>query len=169
MWEIYKNDEFVKQITSETLSYPSFCKILRDVFPNVSPREYKSVSGKCNICESLRKKMKECTLRSDRITIKRYRIFHRNHFMGEKLKYYQRINEAVTSNGRVWSFIFDAMSKHRTRLPILANTAQQNNLFDNDVMGCIFHNGRRTQLYVSGPSVKSGVAYMIHCLHSEIR
>ena len=38
-----------------------------------------------------------------------------------------------------------------------------------NVMGCIFHNGKRTQMYVSGPSVKSNSAYMIHCVHSEIR
>ena len=47
------------------------------------------------------------TLRSDRITIKRYKLFHRNKYMGEKIKYYQRINEAQTSGGRIWSFIFD--------------------------------------------------------------
>lgn len=38
-----------------------------------------------------------------------------------------------------------------------------------NVMGCIFHNGKRTQMYVSGPSVQSNSAYMIHCVHSEIR
>ena len=169
IWETYKDDEFVKSITSDILSYPSFCKLLREVFPKVVPREYKSVSGKCDVCESLRSKMKECKLRSDRMTIKRYKLFHRNMYMGEKLKYYQRINEAKSSDGRTWSFIFDAMSKDRTRLPILANMAQMSTRFENDVMGCIFHNGQRTQLYVSGPSVKMGVSYMIHCVHSEIK
>ena len=99
----------------------------------------------------------------------RYRLFHRNLFVGEKLKYYERINEAHTSGGRVWSFIFDAMSKFRTRLPVLSNLAQMSQQFDNNVMGCIFHNEKRTQLYISGPSVRSGVSYMIHCVHSEIK
>ena len=89
--------------------------------------------------------------------------------MGEKVKYYGRINEAVSSDGRVWSFIFDAFSKDKTRLPILANMAGLSDKFDMDVMGCIFHNGRRTQMYVSGPSVPTGSAYMIHCVHAEIK
>lgn len=88
--------------------------------------------------------------------------------MGEKLKYYQRISEAQSSGGRVWSFIFDGMSKFRTRLPILSNMAQMGEQFDNDVMGCIFHNDKRTQLYVAGPSAPCGVSYMIHCVHAEI-
>ena len=125
--------------------------------------------GKCDTCEKLKVIFKECTLKTDRLIIKRYRLFHRNTYMGEKLKYYQRIAEAQSSGGRVWSFIFDGMSKFRTRLPILANMAQMSEQFDNDVMGCIFHNDKRTQLYCSGPSAPGGVAYMIHCVHAEIK
>ena len=171
MWQDYQNDPFVKDISSdgELLGYSRFCAIVRDVFPRVSPRQYKSVTGKCNVCEKLRSKMKECTLRSDKLVLKRFRLFHRNKYMGEKVMYYNRIMEAVNSNGRVWSFIFDAMSKFRTRLPIQANMAKMSQQFDNDVMGCIFHNKKRTQLYVSGPSVQLGVSYMIHCLHAEIK
>jgi hypothetical protein len=72
LWDTYKEDSFVSTITSDIISYQSFCKLLRDVFPNVKPREYKSVSGKCDICESLRAKTKECKLRSDRLILKRY-------------------------------------------------------------------------------------------------
>ena len=56
MWETYKDDAFVKTITGEILPYPSFCRLLCDVFPNVSS-QYKSVTGKCDVCESLRAKM----------------------------------------------------------------------------------------------------------------
>ena len=80
-----------------------------------------------------------------------------------------RIQEAQTSDGRIWSFIFDGMSKDKTRLPILSNLDQLDQKFNNNVMGCIFHNEKRTQLYVSGPSVPVGSSYMIHCLHLEIK
>ena len=122
-------------MTSDILSYPAFCRLLAEVFPKVSPRQYKSVSGKCGICETIRSKMKCSMLRTDRIILKRYKLFHRNKYMGEKLKYYQRIQEAKDSNGKVWSFIFDAMSKHKTRLPILANTDKISKQFENNVMG----------------------------------
>ena len=171
IYESYIADPFVNAAAQgkDIISLRSFSRIISEVFPNVRPREFKSVAGKCNVCEKIRSTMKTCTLRSDRIILKRYRLFHRNKFMGEKIKYYQRQQEAHESNGRVWSFIFDAMSKHRTRLPVLSNLAQMSNQFDNDVLGCIFHNGMRTQLYVSGPSVQLGASYMIHCLHEEIR
>ena len=61
------------------------------------------------------------------------------------------------------------MSKDKTRLPILSNLDQLDQKFNNNVMGCIFHNEKRTQLYVSGPSVPVGSSYMIHCLHLEIK
>ena len=61
------------------------------------------------------------------------------------------------------------MSKDKTRLPILSNLDQMSQRFNNNVMGCIFHNDKRTQLYISGPSVSVGSSYMIHCLHAEIK
>ena len=82
--------------------------------------------------------------------------------MGEKIKHYQRINEAQTSGGRIWSFVFDAISKDKTRLPVLSNLDQVSNKFNNKVIGCTFHNDKRTQLYLSGLSVTMGSSYMIH-------
>jgi hypothetical protein len=167
--QMYLDDPFVKSISNNPLAFSSFTKILRTAFPKCNPREYKAVSGKCDICERNRTLSKQCTLRSDRLIIKRYRMLHRNKFMGEKLKYYARQQEAIESNGRVWSFIFDSMSKFKTKLPILSNVTGMSASFENNVMGCIFHNGPHTQLYISGPSVKSGASYMIHCVHAEIK
>ena len=87
---LHQHDKTVLDITADILQYSRFCDIVKDVFPKVRPREYKSVSGKCDICEKLRAALKECTLKSDRITLMRYRLFHRNKYMGEKIKYYQR-------------------------------------------------------------------------------
>ena len=169
IYDTYIADESVIGLGHDMVSYPQFCGLMRDVFPYCTPREYKQVAGKCHICESMRQAMKTFVLRSDRLIIKRFRLFHRNRTMGEKVKYYGRINEAISSDGLCWSFIFDAFSKDKTRLPILANTASLSDEFDMNVMGCIFHNGKRTQMYVSGPSVRSNSAFMIHCVHAEIR
>jgi hypothetical protein len=169
IYETYLQDATVIGLGFDMVTYSQFCKLMSDVFPHCAPREYKQVMGKCHTCESLRFQMKTLVLRSDRLIIKRFRLFHRNRTMGEKVKYYGRINEAVTSDGGVWSFIFDAFSKDKTRLPLLANQASLSQEFDMNVMGCIFHNGKRTQMYVSGPSVKSNAAFMIHCVHAEIK
>ena len=134
--EAYMSDPFVKAISrSGTLEFHAFCKMLRNVFPKVTARDYKSVAGKCDICEKTRALMKTCKLRSDRLIIKRYRLLHRNKTMGEKLKYYSRIQEARESGGRVRSFVFDSMSKYKTKLPILQNMNQFSDTYDNNVMG----------------------------------
>ena len=95
IFESYLNDAAVVGLCPTMLKYPQFCKLMRDVFPYCVPREWKSVAGKCHICETLRNSMRQAMLRSDRLVIKRLRLYHRNRTMGEKVKYYGRINEAI--------------------------------------------------------------------------
>jgi hypothetical protein len=120
-----ENDATVRDLLDgeEPMSFQNFVHLKKTVFPKVAPREFKSVPGKCPVCERLLAKSKgllrratctcvlylsvmprahaECTLRSDRIMIKRFRLFHRNKFMGEKLLYYGRQMEALASGGKV--------------------------------------------------------------------
>ena len=51
IFEEYIKDPFVHDITGNDknmLSYGAFCSLIRTAFPNVKPREYKSVSGTNN-------------------------------------------------------------------------------------------------------------------------
>ena len=168
IWTEYKDSPIVTDTTAEIVSYAQFTFLIRTVFPNVKQRAYKSVTGKCHICERLRSLMKECTLRSDKLMVREYRMLHRNNYIGEKIKYYDRIAEARASQGRVVSFIFDGMSKFRSRLPILGNQSKLDTEFNNNIMGCIAHVGRETRFYESFASVSPGASYMIHCIHTEI-
>ena len=93
---------------------------------------------------------------------------HRNNVVGDKLKYYDRQREALESNGATVSFIFDAMSKDKTRLPIMGNEASLDHQFTNNTMGCISHVDKETRFYTSYGSVQTGASLMIHCIHLEV-
>jgi hypothetical protein len=87
IYDTYATDAAVVGLCTTLLSYQAFCKLMRDVFPYCTPREWKSVGGKCPLCEKLRNAMRQATLRSDRLVIKRFRLFHRNRTMGEKVPF----------------------------------------------------------------------------------
>lgn len=164
----YWDCPIVARITDHKVTYAHFTKLIRTVFPDCKQKPYKSVTGKCPPCEKLRNAQRLATLPSDKFLIRGFCQMHRNNVVGEKLKYYDRRREALESNGTVVSYIFDAMSKDKTRLPIMGNEAALDQEFTNNVMGCISHADSKTRFYCSFGSVQTGASLMIHCIHLEI-
>ena len=76
----------------------------------------------------------------------------------------KKVHKAQTYGDKSWSFIFDTILKDKTKLPALSNLDQVSNKFNNNMMGCNFH--KRTQLYLSGPTVSMGSTYTILSIHS---
>ena len=142
--------------------------MFRSAFPKVSIRAFKNVSGKCPCCERLKLMTKTIKRPADRLILRQYRMIHRNYFLGEKLLYYQRRQEAKDSNGAVWSFIVDGMSSHSTHLPIGGHTRDYNPPFKTHLQGCIAHVGNESTMYWSFPNLSTGASFMIGCLHMEI-
>jgi len=164
----YQNSPIVNRLTIHMVSYPQFTRLIREVFPNCVQNEYKTITGKCDPCENMRNASRLATLSSDKILIRGFQQMHRNNVIGEKLKYYDRRHEAIISDGKVVSYIFDGMSKDKTRLPIMGNETSLEAEFSNNVIGCISHHDQKTRFYCSFGSVQTGASLMIHCIHSEI-
>lgn len=169
VYNLYKNDQTVLATTSQILQYGTFANLWDKSFPNVRMRKSPSIDGKCDTCEQLVNLNLICGNRADKLLIRNYKIMHRNNIIGEKIKYYERIVEAYRSNGRVLSFIFDAMSKFKTAVPSLRGLNQPNATFKMHMIGCIGHADKSTRFYVSYPSVQSGCSFMIHCIHEEVK
>ena len=68
VWNEYRTDSFV-QSHEKVYNYESFAKIWREVFPNVKIREYKNVTGKCEICEACKKMMSQSKSRALRLIV----------------------------------------------------------------------------------------------------
>ena len=66
VWNYYKSDPFV-QSHDKVYGYEAFTKIWRDVFLKVKVREYKNVTGKCEVvcdaCKNLVSQSKSKALR----------------------------------------------------------------------------------------------------------
>ena len=149
--------------------YDAFTKIWRDVFPKVKIREYKNVTGKCEVCDACKNLMAQSKSKALRLVIRQYKLMHRSFYMGEKLLYYQRRAEAASSNGEIGSIIIDKMGTHATQLPLLSNLNQSKTVFPVAVTGAISHGSNETTFYVSTPNVSTGASYTIHCILSEFR
>lgn len=89
--------------------------------------------------------------------------------MGERILYWQRRNEAINSNGEVWSFIFDGMSSYSTHLPIGGHAKEFATPLKTHIQGCIAHAGNETTFYWSLPNLMVGASFQIHCLHAELQ
>jgi hypothetical protein len=168
VWNYYKSDPFV-QSHDQVYSYDTFTRIWRDVFPKVKIREYKNVTGKCEICDACKNLMAQSKSKALRLVIRQYKLMHRSFYMGEKLLYYQRRAEAINSNGEIGSIIIDKMGTHATQLPLLSNLNQSKTVFPVSVTGAISHGTNDTTFYVSTPNVSTGAAFTIHCILSELR
>lgn len=139
------------------------------MFPKVKIREYKNVTGKCEICEACKKMMSQSKSKALLVIVRQYKMMHRAYYMGEKLLYYQRRAEASSSNGEVGSIIIDKMGTHATQLPLLSNLNQLKATFPVAVTGAISHGTNETTFYMSTPNVSTGASYTIHCILSELR
>ena len=149
--------------------YDTFTRIWRDVFPKVKIREYKNVTGKCEVCDACKKLMAQSKSKALRLVIRQYKLMHRSFYMGEKLLYYERRKEAINSNGEIGSIIIDKMGTHATQLPLLSNLNSFNTVFPVAVTGAISHGTNETTFYLSTPNVSTGASYTIHCIFSELR
>lgn len=132
-------------------------------------REFKNVTGKCEVCEACKSMMSGSKSKAQRMLIRQYKILHRAYYMGEKLLYYQRRAEASNSNGEVGSIIIDKMGTHATQLPLLSNLNSLTDQFPVAVTGAISHGTNETTFYLSTPNVSTGASYTIHCILSEMR
>ena len=169
VWNYYKSDPFV-QSHDKVYCYDTFTRIWRDVSPKVKIRQYKNITGKCEVCDACSKNlMTQSKSKALRLIIRQYKLMHRPFYMGEKLLYYQRRAEAINSNGEIGSIIIDKMGTHATQLPLLSNLNSYKSVFPVTVTGAISHGSTETTFYLSTPNVSTGAAYTTHCILSELR
>jgi hypothetical protein len=171
VYAIYCADPIVHEETNSGIgkySYPQFTQLWKKAFPKVKIRKFKNVAGKCDNCERFKYLMTNLRKRSSRRIIRQYRILHRNYYMGEKLLYYLRRQEAKTSDNEVLSIIIDKQSTYSTVVPYGGNAKEFTNTFELSNYGVINHTTGETKFYVTYPTVASGNSITLHCILSEI-
>ncbi len=128
------------------IGYDSFLNLWTTCFPHVKIREYKAVSGKCKTCALLSEtRRKHLSLAARRYTTQLH-SFHRSMYMGERLEYYKRRNEAMLMPSEYWSAISDGMQQAHCQLPHRGNLCQSTKTLNQHLQGCIAH-GRSIEIY----------------------
>ncbi len=130
----------------ETLQYGSFINMWTTCFPHVKIREYKAVSGKCQVCTMLSEARRKHLSLEARRYITQLHAFHRTMYMGERLEYYRRRNDAMLMPSSYWSAIGDGMMQQHCVLPHRGNLSTFHKTLPQHLQGMLVH-GRSIEIY----------------------
>jgi hypothetical protein len=78
-------------------------------FDHVKIREFKAVSGKCNCCANLSDLRRKFKSQQDREYVTMMHALHRSTYMGERMAYAERRNNAVMKKSCYYLTIADGM------------------------------------------------------------
>ena len=100
------------------LQYQSFLNMWTSCFKHVKIREFKAVSGKCTTCCLLSEARRKQLSLAGRRYLTELHALHRTMYMGERLQYYERRNNAMLMPRSYWSGIGDGMMQATACSPI---------------------------------------------------
>jgi hypothetical protein len=118
----------------------TFASIWKSCFEYVKIREFKAVSGKCACCANLSTMRKTFKNRHEREYIKMMHALHRSTYMGERISYATRRNQAVMEKSRYLSTISDGMQQGHNMLPHMANQNTWQDGLPQHLQGILNHN-----------------------------
>lgn len=122
VYEEYRVDMVAMKIdTKDIYSVSAFAKMWDSCYPHVKIREYKAVSGKCDTCAHLSHVRKECNDIKRKQEVTYLHALHRSAYMGERLTYSIRRQEAKQFPKQFLSLIADGMAQSHCVLPHLGN------------------------------------------------
>jgi hypothetical protein len=123
--EIYKeyvfHTEAYKMDKNEIYDIRSFGTMWEKCFPNVKIREFKAVGGKCGTCAHLSDVRRKCNDLKRKQEITYLHAMHRSSYMGERLTYTERRQEAKQFPKNYLSMISDGMQQAHCTLPYMGN------------------------------------------------
>lgn len=157
----------VQDAGENTLSYAAFLSMWTTCFPHVKIREYKAVSGKCKTCTLLSEARRKHLSRDARRYLTQLHALHRTMYMGERMDYYSRRNDAMQMPSEYWSGIGDGMMQSHCALPYRGNMLPFPTTLPQHLQGILAH-GRSVQIYRTFHNVPNGVNLSVHCLFQAL-
>jgi hypothetical protein len=118
----------------------TFANIWSNCFEHVKIREFKAVSGKCQTCANLSTLRRTFKSQQDREYVTMMHALHRSTYMGERLTYAERRNNAVMERSRYLSLISDGMAQGHNLLPYFANQNTWTDSLPQHLQGVLSHN-----------------------------
>ena len=144
----------------EHLESHAFGKLWSLCFSHVKVRAVKAVTGKCACCALLSHARKSCSDCKSREYITFLHALHRSMYMGERLSYYARRQEALQDPAVVYSLIGDGMAQAHCQLPYLAGMKTIDTLAQH-LQGVLVH-GQLMFVYRTFHNVNNSSNLQIH-------
>ena len=144
----------------ECLCRQNFGKLWRSCFSYVKIRAHKAVTGKCDACCYLSHSRRTYHDSEARTYITTMHALHRTMYMGERLEYYKRRQEALLYPDKVWSLIGDGMAQNHSQLPYLAAMKDTDRL-PQHLQGVLCH-GKMMRVYRTYHNVRNDTNMAIH-------
>jgi hypothetical protein len=118
----------------------TFANIWTNCFDHVKIREFKAVSGKCQCCANLSTLRRTFKSQRDREYVTMMHALHRSTYMGERITYAARRNDAIMQKGSYLSLISDGMAQGHNVLPYFANQHTWTDSLPQHLQGVLSHN-----------------------------
>lgn len=161
IWEEYRC--VMEDAKQDYIKYSHFLHIWKQCFPHVKVREYKAVTGKCRTCAALSLAKRQKLDMATRKYLNELTSLHRSFYMGERLEYYSRRNDAFITPSLFMSIIADGMQQGHCLLPWQANQYQYTPHLPQHIQGVVNH-GRHIKIYRTFHNVSSNANLSVHCL-----
>ena len=138
---------YVNEVKRNCLTYTSWNKFWKKVFPNVHIRRWKNVSGKCDDCALINNGRLVSQSKEETKAFKRLHLLHKGgNFMLERLAYQDRRNKSK-SDPSILSIIIDTMDNQHCAVPYLGTEASIGKAINQGILGCYSHGSNQLTIY----------------------
>lgn len=155
--DIYRTYEAdMQQAGDEILDYTRWIRLWETVFPYVTMRTYKQVTGKCWTCYYINEGRRKHNTHACQVAYKQAHMLHRcGLYMRERLEYKARVNHARERKSTHASWIIDGMDQNHTRIPRAGVNQTWPEAISQHITGVLEH-GESITLYRSFDNVSKG-------------
>jgi hypothetical protein len=138
---------YVNEVAKDCLTYSSWLKFWKKVFPNVKIRQWKNVSGKCEHCGIINNGRLVAQSEEEVKAFRRLHLLHKaGNFMLERLGYHTRRQEAL-KDSTILSIIIDTMDNNHCCVPYLGSGDSFDSPIKQGILGCYAHGQNAFTIY----------------------
>jgi hypothetical protein len=139
---------YVQEVQESCLTYSSWCKFWKNVFPEVTIRKWKNVSGKCEDCALINNGRLVAKSKEEIKAFRKLHILHKSgNFMLERLAYRTRREKAKGDKTNILSIIIDTMDNSHCYVPYFASNDQLTSPLHQGILGCLNHGDNKFTVY----------------------
>ena len=138
---------YVNEVRRDCLTFSSWNKFWKRVFPNVKIRQWKNVTGKCEACAQINNGRLLAHSQEESKAFRRLHLLHKaGNFMLERLSYHERRREA-RNDPSILSLIIDTMDNNHCSVPYLGVNDSMSDPIHQGILGAFAHNSSDFTIY----------------------